>query len=99
MQNKYYLSVFLLTFTTMFTYKMVHEQIFEPYCIRCHSKNNAKNGIRLDNYENVIRNLQAIYNSMILSTPSEMPPRGYKELDKSEISMLAQWIDSGAKYE
>lgn len=71
-------------------------QIFENYCITCHSGNAASAGLRLDNYDDA----RAIAEtgkliSRINDADNPMPPSGL--LPEAERKLIEQWVTGGMK--
>ena len=75
------------------SYEFVKAQVFQPYCISCHSSAGGNpNGVNLETYSNTIQNLAAIENQAI--TKGTMPPS--HALPTSTQDILSQWIAAGA---
>lgn len=75
------------------TYSYVYAQVFQPYCISCHSNGGGNpHGVNLETYENTIQNLSDIETQALVN--QAMPPTGPLPTFAQEI--LQQWINGGA---
>jgi mono/diheme cytochrome c family protein len=75
------------------TYEYVKAQVFQPYCLSCHSSagGNPK-GVNFETYSSTIRNLEGAETEAI--TDKTMPPS--KAIPQEAQDLLKQWIDGGA---
>lgn len=75
----------------------------------CHNAASAADGVKLDNYQNVINtakvkpfnpNASELYEVITDSDPKDvMPPPPATKLTQEQISIIAKWINQGAKNE
>lgn len=85
------------------------QPIFKTYCIDCHGPRQQKNGFRLDRRRDALRGGTATVIGPASSSSSrlyirlignekgpQMPPDG--PLDASQIAIIKNWIDQGAKW-
>lgn len=87
------------------------QPIFDKYCVACHSPDGLgfrKTGLRLDSYEELRRGRVLTPGSPSTSTIviyihgssdpyTSMPFGSRSHLKKSEIALITDWIDQGAK--
>jgi hypothetical protein len=87
------------------------QPIFDEYCVTCHGSIVAENGLRLDDYDHVMKGTR--YGSVVMpgkssfstlvyvldGTASEeiaMPHAG-AQLSQNRLTNIKYWIDAGAK--
>ena len=77
-------------------YQVVHDQIFAPYCLCCHSASGGNKGdVNLETYQNVIDNLDDIKTAVLVK--QAMPPkRAGGPLASNLQQLLSTWINAGA---
>lgn len=93
-------------------FRDVIQPILNEKCSSCHNTNKAKNDLILTDYAalvkggekknclvpgNAAKSLLYKYALLPMADSLHMPPEGKQQLDKAEISLLAWWINSGAK--
>lgn len=80
----------------LITFDVVKSQVLEKHCFECHSKDTNKHNVNLETYANVIKDLKGIRDTVIQKS---MPPRRRVDLklSDSQIKLLVDWIDAGAK--
>jgi len=91
-------------FSTEPSFAQVREQIFKPNCFGCHSGPKAAQGIDLSNYSElmkfdvgVVAPGEPLNSTLYLNVQSgRMPPSGSRLTD-SEIKLIFDWIQGGAK--
>ncbi len=83
------------------TYSSIKSQIFVVSCNGCHSGANAKAGVSLDSYDNVMKTVTAgnsaasvLYKAIIGDGVTLMPPGG--GMSAKQKSAIKDWIDTGA---
>lgn len=83
------------------TYSSIKSQVLVVSCNGCHSGTNAKGGVSLDSYANVMKVVTAgnsatstLYKSIIGDGATLMPPGG--GLSAKQKTAIKDWIDSGA---
>jgi cytochrome c553 len=96
------------------TYQTNIKPILEANCVSCHVPGNVgydKSGLRLDNYEAMMKGTQfgpvVVPGSSVSSTlyrlvagqadPSIRMPHGQAALSDADVATIAAWIDQGAK--
>lgn len=96
------------------TYQTNIKPILEANCVSCHVPGNVgydKSGLRLDNYEAMMKGTQfgpvVVPGSSVGSTlyrlvagqadPSIRMPHGQAALSDADVATIAAWIDQGAK--
>ena len=96
------------------TYQTNIKPILEAHCVSCHVPGSAgydKSGLRLDNYEAMMKGTQfgpvIVPGSSVGSTlyrlvagqadPSIRMPHGKAALSDKDVATIAAWIDQGAK--
>jgi hypothetical protein len=69
----------------------------------CHDAISAEDGVVLDTYENIMRevtpfdpNESELYESLMESGDDVMPPRPYDLLSTAQIKLIKDWINQGA---
>lgn len=94
-------------------YEVAIAPILEQKCVTCHGPDKAKGDLRLNTPENILKGgedgnifgagldddgflLKRIH--LPLSDDDHMPPDGKVQLTKDEISILNNWIKSGANF-
>jgi mono/diheme cytochrome c family protein len=78
---------------TVPTYAYTFAQVFQPYCISCHSSAGGNSGgVNLETYSNTIQNLTNI-NSAVLVTQIMPPSHPIPALAQN---ILKEWINGGA---
>lgn len=82
-----------------FTYLKNH--IIGPKCASCHYTGSAKGGYAFDTYAGVLRAVKTsrptdsdLYKE---AQKGDMPPRPNQQLSSSELNLILQWIQAGAK--
>lgn len=91
-------------FSTEPNFTEVREQIFKPNCFGCHSGPMAAQGIDLFNYSKLMKSDvgvvepgEPLNSTLYLNVQSgRMPPSGSRLTD-SEIKLIFDWIQGGAK--
>lgn len=85
--------------TKAVVYQDIHDQLMKPFCLRCHSGDNAAGGYSFESYERTMDvvtpgdSAKSLLCDAILQ--GYMPPRGQKP--SAELAkMVCDWIDSGA---
>lgn len=83
--------------------------IFQSNCSRsgCHNATTAADGYVLDSYANIIRRgivpgnagQSKIYEAITDNGPDRMPPAPFSSLTAAQKSLIAQWINEGARNE
>lgn len=87
------------------------QPIFDQYCVRCHGKNLAENGLRLDSYEGVMKGTQfgpivtpgspgsstLVYVIQGITSDKIRMPHQQPQLTVNRIQNIIYWIGSGAK--
>lgn len=87
------------------------QPILDQYCVRCHSKNVAENGLRLDSYEGVMKGTQfgpivspgspgastLVYVVQGTSSDKIRMPHQEQRLTVNRIQNIIYWIEAGAK--
>lgn len=73
-------------------YALVHEKIFKPLCLSCHTAPRGRAGINLNTYAFVKANLAAVENAALVE--KIMPPSS--ELEAESAALLKSWIEAGA---
>lgn len=79
------------------TFKIVASQVLEKHCVGCHSDEGGNKGkVNLESYENVLKDITSVRESVQQKT---MPPRRRADLklSDSQIKLVVDWIDAGAK--
>ena len=84
--------------------------IFRQYCVGCHNATDAEHGLILESYETLLQGgddgavlvpNRSAESRLLLTldgrTRPSMPPEGNEGPTAAEISLLAAWIDAGAK--
>ena len=71
------------------SYGALNYSIFQAKCMSCHG---SSGNVNLENYQNVVGNLQGIKRTVFFE--KTMPKRGF--LTQDEEKMLWNWIDMGA---
>ncbi|MCM8539926.1 MAG: hypothetical protein NE328_06575, partial [Lentisphaeraceae bacterium] len=80
--------------------------IFETHCISCHNDEKTKGKFNLSNLEKMLANKKAVKPgdstkstllAMVSGDEPEMPPKGVP-LNRKQVNLLKNWIDSGAKW-
>lgn len=93
------------------TYSGDIQPIFDQYCVRCHGKNVAENGLRLDSYEGVIKGTQygpvvvpgapgsstLVYVIQGMTSDKIRMPHQQPQLTVNRVQNIIYWIGSGAK--
>lgn len=82
--------------TQNITYTNTIKNIFDTYCIGCHSASNPSAGVQLDNYNAAIScdNTQLLGTIKWLQGYNPMPQGGSK-LSDCNIAKIQKWINSG----
>jgi uncharacterized membrane protein len=84
--------------------------VLKKYCYNCHADKDAKKGLKVDTYENIMKgttygkvvkpekSAESVLVKAIKKVPgaSAMPPSRRKMTDV-EIKIITDWIDQGAK--
>ncbi len=97
----------------VFLYRDEIKPILQDKCYACHAAVKKKGGLRLDG-ENFIRkggkngsiltngdpNKSTLYSHLVLPMEDElhMPPKGKKQLSRTEIAIIHRWIKKGAPF-
>jgi mono/diheme cytochrome c family protein len=80
--------------------------IFQSNCTQsgCHNSKDRRDGYDLSNYNGIMKGIvpgnyrkSEIYESLIETGDDRMPPFPYEPLRQADISLIAQWIQEGAK--
>ncbi len=74
------------------TYAMVNEKVFAPRCYSCHDPSDET---LLQNYENVVSNIQLIQKRVFEDKRRPMPPKDKGPLTEEQAALLRDWINSG----
>lgn len=75
------------------SYTYVQTQVFQPYCISCHSNAGGNpHGVNLETFENTVQNLSDVETEAL--TNQTMPPSG--PLPSLAQQILREWIAGGA---
>lgn len=92
-------------------FRDVIQPIFNEKCTSCHSDKKQKGGLRLDNYEYIVKGGEdgaiiqpgkstesRLVKNILLpeSHDDHMPPKGKPQLTGDEIKLISWWIDTGA---
>ena len=78
------------------SYAYVKAQVFQPYCISCHSAVGGNpNGVNLETYANTIQNISKIQTEAL--TDGSMPPSN--PIPTFAQTILKNWIAAGAPEE
>lgn len=81
----------------LITFKIVNTQVLEKNCVGCHSVDGGnKGGVNLETYENVLKNIKLVRETIEQKT---MPPlrRTDLKLSDSQMKLIIDWVDAGAK--
>lgn len=80
----------------LITFEVVKTQVLEKHCFECHSRDTNKGGVQLETYANVLKEVQGIRDTVFRKS---MPPRRRTDLklSDSQIKLIIDWIDAGAK--
>jgi hypothetical protein len=87
------------------TYQSIHDNIFVPKCMTCHSVGNSAEDTPLEPYSAllalkgvVVPGNSAASSLYVLTADGKMPKKnsGIAPLDAIEVSSIQSWIDSGA---
>lgn len=83
--------------------------IFQTHCIQCHAGSRPPLGLRLDNYENLMKGADrepvvvpgepkksALFRRIIGDEKPRMPRNGPPWLNEKETALIKQWIAEGA---
>ena len=89
------------------------QPILAKHCILCHGPDEAEGGLRLDQFDSVIAELESGHRAIVPSQSdhsellkrvqtddpsSRMPPEGPR-LTTQEVEVLTRWIEAGAKFD
>lgn len=72
-------------------YALIKKLVFDTKCISCHHEGKAKGDVRLDNYQDVLKNIKEIEKDLL---DNSMPPK--KPLASSLKEIVLSWIKNGA---
>lgn len=75
--------------------------ILELHCVRCHGRDGAMRGIRLDKRERalmIIEKNKPDDSVLYLVTKSRMMPLGKDKVSDAELEVLRRWIEEGARW-
>jgi len=75
-------------------YQAKIQNLMAVYCVDCHNPHNMKEGVNLDNYDDVKKNAEKSYQAML---SGEMPEGGAK-LDAETLNSMKRWIELGKPY-
>lgn len=83
--------------------------ILDKNCISCHNANRAQDGLRLDNYESIMKgskhgkvvipkdDKKSLLMQYIRGEKKPRMPFGKTPLSKADENLIAKWIQDGAK--
>lgn len=76
-------------------FELIKQNILEPRCFSCHSKDKNKGDVNLETYQNVLANIKAIEKDIM---DGSMPPKSKPELQLSKTlkDLILKWIKAGA---
>lgn len=72
----------------------LNQEIFTPYCVRCHSSQSAAGGVSLDNYTSVFQSLNRVRDE--IHTGAMPPASDGGPLPLNLQDMLEAWVEVGA---
>jgi mono/diheme cytochrome c family protein len=79
------------------TFQMVNDQVFKTNCVQCHSKSVRMGKVNLEGYANAVKFADLIYNTVVNSNPSVMPPLASgKKLTEDQRNLVSDWVNGGA---
>ncbi len=80
------------------TYAAVVQPILQDNCYRCHDEDNRQGGIVIDNYDDVLNqvNNDALLNSIYGTNGYELMPNDGSVMDSCEREVIRAWINAGA---
>ncbi len=92
------------------TYPRDIQPVFDQYCVSCHGPARAENGLRLDNYQNVMKGTQygpvvvpgspaqSTLVSVITATadPKIRMPHEGQRLTRNRTQNIVLWVEAGA---
>jgi len=73
---------------------MLKEKVFQPRCYRCHD---PADETLIQDYENVVLNIQLIQKRVFEDQRKPMPPKrdGVEQLTEQQANLLKDWIKAG----
>lgn len=84
--------------------------VLKKYCYNCHAGEKSSHGLKVDTYDNIMKgskyskvikpekSAESVIIRSVKNQPggTKMPP-GRRSVSESEIKLIADWIDQGAK--